>query len=57
MQGLLATLNLRARQDLLALVWYLINPMEDTVTFEAFMNEGSMPQIVVAVATPKVQGV
>lgn len=53
-QGLLATLNLKARQDLLTVLWNLINPGEDTVTFEAFMNDTSMPPIVLAVATPKV---
>ncbi|KAL6753605.1 hypothetical protein V8C86DRAFT_2438365 [Haematococcus lacustris] len=48
-QGLLATLQLKARQDLLSRFWNLVNPGEDLVTFEAFMTEAAMPPMVLAV--------
>lgn len=52
-QGLLATLNLRARQDILSLIYYLVDPREDTIDVEVYMNESSMPTTVLAVAVPK----
>ncbi|KAJ9518437.1 hypothetical protein QJQ45_018465 [Haematococcus lacustris] len=52
-QGLLATLQLKARQDLLSRFWNLVNPGEDLVTFEAFMTEAAMPPMVLAVGTPR----
>ena len=51
---MLATLNLRARQDVLTLLWNLVSPDEDTLELSVYMAEASMPPIVLAVATPKV---
>lgn len=51
--GLLATLNLCARQDLLSVLWDILSPSEDTVTLEAYVTEASMPPLVLAVGTPK----
>lgn len=53
-QGLLATLNMRARQDVLSLVYYLIDPREDVMEVEVYMNEVNMPHTVLTVAVPKV---
>ncbi|KAF5829670.1 hypothetical protein DUNSADRAFT_15669 [Dunaliella salina] len=52
-QGMLATLNLKPRQDLLSMAWNLVSPTEDHVTFEVLMAPASMPPIVLAVGTPK----
>lgn len=52
-EGVLATLNLGARDNLLNLIWSLLSPSDDTMDVEVYMNETSMPQIVLAVGTPK----
>ncbi|GMH43269.1 hypothetical protein BSKO_11191 [Bryopsis sp. KO-2023] len=52
-QGLMATLDLRARQDLLSMLTYMVLPREDTLEVEVYMNPTSMPAMVLACATHK----
>lgn len=52
-QGMMCTLNLKARQDLLTQLVSLVDPKEDTLQVEVYMNESAMPMSVLAVAVPK----
>lgn len=52
-QGLLAELQLLARQDAISMLWNLLSPSEDQIKIEVFMHESNMPPIVLAIATPK----
>eukprot|EP01025_Chloroclados_australasicus_P038228 TRINITY_DN3922_c0_g1_i1.p1 TRINITY_DN3922_c0_g1~~TRINITY_DN3922_c0_g1_i1.p1 ORF type:complete len:450 (-),score=76.47 TRINITY_DN3922_c0_g1_i1:177-1493(-) len=52
-QGLLATLNLQARQDILSLLISLAYPKDDQVEIQVFMNDVSMPPMVMAAGTSK----
>ncbi|KAK9822527.1 hypothetical protein WJX74_001571 [Apatococcus lobatus] len=52
-QGLKAELLLQPRQDLLMRLIRLVSPTDDRIDIEVPMNEGSMPLVVLAVATPK----
>ena len=52
-QGMLATLNLKPRQDLLMRLWGLVSPSEDTLEVEVCMNEGCVPPIVLVIGTPR----
>lgn len=52
--GLLAELQLLARQDALSMLWNLLNPTEDQIKVEVYMHDTHMPPIVLAIATPKV---
>eukprot|EP00898_Chlorokybus_atmophyticus_P003352 jgi/Chlat1/4017/Chrsp26S04085 len=51
--GMLAELQLRDRQDLFALLYYLVFPTDDRLTIEVYMAEDAMPPIVFAVAKRK----
>mmetsp|Transcript_12122 Transcript_12122/g.34110 ORF Transcript_12122/g.34110 Transcript_12122/m.34110 type:complete len:451 (+) Transcript_12122:188-1540(+) len=51
-RGMLATLELRSRQDLLSYLLYLIMPKDDTLDVEVFMNDSTMPPIVFAIGDP-----
>lgn len=51
--GFLATLDLRRRQDLFSLALHLVHPHDDTIDIEVYMNEGSLPPMVLAIATPR----
>lgn len=51
--GLLAHIHLIPRQDAFSLISQILAPSEDYVQVDVFMNEESMPPIVLAVATPK----
>jgi hypothetical protein len=51
--GLLAEIRLIPRQDAFSLLSAVLFPVEDTLQVDVFMNEESMPPIVLAVATPK----
>lgn len=55
--GFLATLDLRARQDVLSMMSYLVAPRDDLLDVEVYMSEGCMPPIVVAFGVPKVMRV
>ncbi|MEW5299310.1 MAG: hypothetical protein WDW38_003397 [Sanguina aurantia] len=52
-QGMMCTLNLQARQDLATQLVSLVDPKEDTLQVEVYMNESAMPMSVLAVAVPK----
>ncbi|KAK9839733.1 hypothetical protein WJX84_000415 [Apatococcus fuscideae] len=52
-QGLKAELMLQPRQDLLMSLIRLVSPTDDLCDIEVPMNEGSMPLVVLAIATPK----
>ncbi|KAK9828483.1 hypothetical protein WJX72_000239 [[Myrmecia] bisecta] len=53
-QAMVFTLDLKKRQDLFSLAYYILNPRLDALFVEVFMNETSMPPIVLAIAPPKV---
>lgn len=48
-----ATLNLRPRQDLLLSLWGVLFPSKDMLDVEVVMQEGSMPPMVLLIATKK----
>ncbi|CAL5221103.1 g3236 [Coccomyxa viridis] len=53
-EGMLVTLDLRARQDII--MGYLLNmllPQDDLIDFEIHMKEDAMPQTVLSIATVK----
>ncbi|XP_073000398.1 uncharacterized protein At5g49945-like [Typha latifolia] len=52
-QGLLATMELRSRHDLLSRIFDMVFPMKDTITFEVVMNEDAMDHVVMAIARKK----
>lgn len=52
-QGLLATMELRSRHDLISRILDLLLPKQDTITFEVVMNDDAMDQVVFAVAKKK----
>ncbi|GJN14493.1 hypothetical protein PR202_gb01330 [Eleusine coracana subsp. coracana] len=52
-QGMLATMEMRARHDLLSKMVELVFPRKDTITFQVVMNEEAMDHVVLAVARKK----
>jgi predicted aminopeptidase len=50
---MLATMEMRARHDLLSKFVELVFPRKDTITFEVVMNEDAMDHVVLAVARKK----
>jgi hypothetical protein len=52
-QGMLATMEMRARHDLLSKFVELVFPRKDTITFEVVMNEEAMDHVILAVARKK----
>ncbi|RDX91896.1 hypothetical protein CR513_26048, partial [Mucuna pruriens] len=52
-QGLLATLELKSRHDLIARIYNMIVPCRDEITFEVYMNDDSMDHVVFAMAKKK----
>ncbi|KAL6000001.1 hypothetical protein ACLOJK_034678 [Asimina triloba] len=52
-QGLLATMELKCRHDLIARIYNLIVPSRDTITFEVYMNDENMDQVLFAMARKK----
>ncbi|KAL5202427.1 hypothetical protein ABZP36_013379 [Zizania latifolia] len=52
-QGMLATMEMRARHDLLSKLVELVLPSKDTITLEVVMNEETMDHVVLAVARKK----
>lgn len=52
-QGLLATMELKSRHDLISRIYNLIVPTRDEITFEAHMNEDAMDHLVFAMAKKK----
>eukprot|EP00873_Tetraselmis_striata_P023663 jgi/Tetstr1/443927/TSEL_031879.t1 len=47
-QGMLASLDLCRRQDLLSLMVYTVFPKDDTLEVEVYMNDAAMPPLVLA---------
>ncbi|KAJ0232407.1 Uncharacterized protein HA466_0290570 [Hirschfeldia incana] len=51
--GLLATMELKSRHDLISRVINLVVPCKDEITFEVYMNEEAMDHVVFAMAKKK----
>ncbi|GAU24397.1 hypothetical protein TSUD_391060 [Trifolium subterraneum] len=52
-QGLLATLELKSRHDLIARIYNMVVPCKDEITFEVYMNDDAMDHVVFAMARKK----
>ncbi|KAJ9561418.1 hypothetical protein OSB04_006578 [Centaurea solstitialis] len=52
-QGLLATMELKSRHDLISRLYNLIVPCQDEITFEVYMNEDCMDHVVFGLAKRK----
>ncbi|KOM57870.1 hypothetical protein LR48_Vigan11g090300, partial [Vigna angularis] len=52
-QGLLATLELKSRHDLIARIYNMIVPCRDEIAFEVYMNDDAMNHVVFAMAKKK----
>ncbi|KAI4342248.1 hypothetical protein MLD38_026892 [Melastoma candidum] len=52
-QGLLGTIELKSRHDLISRVYNLLVPGKDEITFEVYMNDDAMDHIVFALARKK----
>lgn len=52
-QGVLITLFLRSRQDLLSMVFHLISPRPETLEVDVFMNDMDMGPMVCLLTSPK----
>ncbi|KAF8111944.1 hypothetical protein N665_0070s0014 [Sinapis alba] len=51
--GLLATMELKSRHDLISRVFNFVVPCKDEITFEVYMNEETMDHVVFAMAKKK----
>ncbi|KAL3814515.1 hypothetical protein ACJIZ3_015783 [Penstemon smallii] len=51
--GLLATMELKSRHDLISRVYNMVVPCKDEITFEVYMNDDAMDQVVFALARKK----
>ncbi|KAH6802448.1 hypothetical protein C2S51_033894 [Perilla frutescens var. frutescens] len=51
--GLLATMELKSRHDLISRLYNMVVPCKDEITFEVYMNDDSMDQVVFALARKK----
>jgi hypothetical protein len=51
--GLLATIELKSRHDLISRLYNMVVPCKDEISFEVFMNDESMDQVVFALAKKK----
>lgn len=52
-EGLLATMELKSRHDLITRIYNLIVPCKDEINFEVYMNEDAMDHLVFALAKKK----
>lgn len=52
-QGLLATMELKSRHDLIARIYNMIVPCKDEITFEVYINDDAMDHVVFALAKKK----
>ncbi|CAN8274057.1 unnamed protein product [Cochlearia groenlandica] len=52
-QGMLATLELKSRHDLISRMFNAVVPCKDEISFEVYMNEEAMDHVVFAVARKK----
>ncbi|KAH6762597.1 hypothetical protein C2S52_020030 [Perilla frutescens var. hirtella] len=51
--GLLATMELKSRHDLISRLYNMVVPCKDEITFEVYMNDDSMDQVVFALSRKK----
>ncbi|XP_044489861.1 uncharacterized protein At5g49945-like [Mangifera indica] len=51
--GLLATMELKSRHDLISRLYNLVVPCKDEITFEVYMNDDAMDHVVFAMAKKK----
>ncbi|KAL3515703.1 hypothetical protein ACH5RR_022605 [Cinchona calisaya] len=52
-QGMLATTEMKSRHDLISRLYNMVVPCKDEITFEVYMNDDAMDQVVFAVARKK----
>ncbi|XAR56313.1 hypothetical protein NMG60_11036748 [Bertholletia excelsa] len=52
-QGLVATIELKSRHDLISRLFNMVVPCKDEITFEVYMNDDAMDQVVFALAKKK----
>jgi len=52
-QGLMATMELKSRHDLISKLYNLVVPCKDEMTFEVYMNDEAMDCVVLALARKK----
>ncbi|KAL5700564.1 hypothetical protein ACHQM5_025991 [Ranunculus cassubicifolius] len=52
-QGMLATMELQSRHDLISRIYNMIVPSKDEITFEVYMNDDAMDHVVFALAKKK----
>ncbi|RZC54132.1 hypothetical protein C5167_012994 [Papaver somniferum] len=52
-QGLLATMELKSRHDLISRLYNMVVPCKDEITFEVYMNDDSMDHVMFALAKKK----
>ncbi|KAJ8529770.1 hypothetical protein K7X08_036605 [Anisodus acutangulus] len=52
-QGLLATMELKSRHDLISRLYNMVVPCKDEIMFEVYMNDDAMDHVVVAVGKKK----
>ncbi|CAN4108161.1 unnamed protein product [Withania somnifera] len=52
-QGMLATMELKSRHDLISRLYNMVVPCKDEITFEVYMNDDAMDHVVVAVGKKK----
>lgn len=52
--GLLATMELKSRHDLISRLYNMVVPCKDEISFEVYMNEDAMDHVVFALAKKKV---
>ncbi|KZV48656.1 hypothetical protein F511_10342 [Dorcoceras hygrometricum] len=51
--GLLATMELKSRHDLISKLYNMVVPCKDEITFEVYMNDDAMDQVIFALARKK----
>lgn len=52
-QGLLATMELKSRHDLISRLYNMVVPCKDEISFEVYMNDDAMDHVIFAVARKK----
>lgn len=52
-RGLLATMDLRCRHDLITCMWYYVSPRKDEITIDVYMNDENMEPLAFALVRKK----
>ncbi|KAI5077911.1 hypothetical protein GOP47_0007735 [Adiantum capillus-veneris] len=52
-RGLLATMDLQCRHDLITCMWYFVSPRKDEITIDVFMNDENMEPFTFALVRKK----